>query len=416
MKILLFLTFLLFASPSYTGSWDTPSKVAEGAYSKSIYIDPKTPMQHIVWCQQIAGTNDIFVFYKQMTMSGQQTNGQQLEGVHGCKEVAIDGQEDGKTIIVVFSGARMSGEAECTEKNPDGCIDMFYKQSKDGGVTWSLSIPVPRNDMKDVVHRLNPQLMQIKETGRTWILYMKNDTSQDYASLRYVCRAPGSDLFDKELQLLPGEKRYPVATYTNNGKIQILHVVWIELVEKNYIGYYSRSLDNGKTWTQPAAIMKRTKTEREIPRMNIFSGRTAPGFVFMVFPDMQYTKWLIQWSHDNGATWSSDTVALNYYKYLSASVCAVTVLHLETELFMVSENDDQGEFGAFSVNKASYYKGETPFVRTDNKTGPIIACMPDGKKKQIIVKALVTGGETGKALYHTTQDYAPITMAKEEEN
>ena len=407
MRIAIFIGILVLQV--WAGSWDTSTKIAEGANAKAMFIDPKSGVIHIASCQEVSGTKDVYLFYKQIALNGTQTDGKQLEGVRGCTEVAIDGQEDGKHVLISFVGPRMSGEISCTEREPIGCLDLFFKESYDEGVTWTLSAPVPRDNMNDVVHRLHAQLIHVKESSRVWLVYMKNDTEQEYASLRYVVRPPGSTIFNKEEQLMAGEKMYPVLAYTTpKPGVQVLHLVWCEFVENKFLGYYSKSSDNGKSWSIPAAILKRDKGP---PTMRLTTSRSAPGYIFLVFPDSQYGKWELRWSHDNGGTWSTDTVALNYYTYLSLALCSVTVKKQEIEMFALSEIADQGEFGAYSLGKSQYIKVETPFVMTDNKSGPVLACIPLAKKSVISVKALVTGGDSGKTLYFTSQEYAPINYS-----
>ena len=405
MRILIAILLVSFASLSFAGSWDTPTRIAEGVSKKAIFIDGRVNLIHAAWCQKMSGSNDVFLFYKQSQLSDPPKDGQKLEGVHGCSEVVITGNEDGKNLIIVFSGARTSGITSCTEKNPDGCIDIYYKMTNDGGLTWSLSLAVPRSDLIDVVDRLNPQLINVRETQRIWIVYMKNDSAQEYPSLQYVTKPGGSVIFVNEAQLLAGEKRNPSAAYTG-GKLQILHATWHKIVDENYIGYYARSIDAGKTWTQPASIIKWDKSHKEIPVMKLQTNNLIPAFIFMTFPNPSYTKWVMRWSNDHGATWSSDVETVSYYKDLGAVLCPIIAPRVIPFLFMVSESGDQGEFGVFNLAKNTYTKEETPFVRTEKKFDPVLACvLRPGPKPAMVLKAMVSGGENGLGLFFTTQAY-----------
>lgn len=90
---------------------------------------------------------------------------------------------------IAFFGPRLSGETACTDVTPNGCIDLHFKGSKGKAVAWTMSVPEPRGSMKDVAHRVHAEMIHVNESGRTWLIYMRYDTEQDYFldQTTYIC-------------------------------------------------------------------------------------------------------------------------------------------------------------------------------------------------------------------------------------
>lgn len=400
--------FLIFASISciFAGSWDSPIKLSENAQGQSMFIDNTTKIVHIVFCERYKDTKDYNLYYQPIFLNGTTIEKKQLERVHGCNETTITGIHTGKKLYVAFVGPRFAGNIECTEVNKNGCMDVYFKESLDGGSTWTLSTPVPRKDHNDVVHRTEVRLINIEETQRIWLVYQRNDTAQEFPSLYYSQRPPKSIIFNMEEQLLQGFKRSPSVAHTNlKPGVHVVHVVWSEEREGLFITYYSKTEDNGKTWKIPVEMLKSNKHS---PLVRLVSNpKNKPGHIFFFFPDNDEEKWQVKWSADQGNTWSPDSPILSYSRNFGAAMCTVKAKTVTTQLFTLAVKNTSSEFGSFVLEEGKYFKREAPFVRQENKVSAVVACMGIPAKKLIEVRAMVIGGPNGSTLYYCSQEFIP---------
>ncbi len=389
-------------------AWDATTKLAEHVSAQAFYLDSSTGITHVAWCQQAPGSTDVYLYYKQITVDKKQTQGRQLEGVFGCKELAIDGQDNGKLILIAFSGARISGETVCTEKRPSGCVDVFFKETKDGGFTWADSFAVHRNDVNDAANRMGLRLIHDKVSSHTLLVYLKNSTDQEYSSLFHVMRDKPTKEFSDEKPLLTGDKLKPDITATNPGRpTPVLHLAWSELIEGKYIGFYARSADWRKTWSKPASLMKRTTGP---PQVKFGTSRITPGMVFLAYPDIQYKKWLFKWSRDQGLTWSAEISGPTYHEGLALATYMINIkTKARITLFALSAAKDEAEFGTYDFQSGTYSQAETPFRSVENKVGPALTCTLSHTKKSIVVEGLIAEGDGVKALRFATHEYTPIS-------
>ncbi len=388
--------------------WEGAVKVADQVTRQSFYLDPMTGITHVAWCQKITGSNDIYLFYKQIAADKSQSQGRQMEGVYGCDEISIDGDDNGKFIYISFAGPRVSGESTCNDNKSTGCVDVYFKETKDGGETWTDSVPVHRNDMNDVARRMNLQLIHDKISGRTLLIYLKNDTEQQYTSVYFAQRTKDNDVFTNEQRLLPGQKLRPAMTSTNaGGAVPVLHLAWSELVDGKYLGYYSRSINGGIAWSAPTTLIKRIAGP---PLLKFVTSRNTPGMLFMAYPDIRYDKWAFKWTRDQGVMWTTEIAGPKYYPWLAMALYTIPVKGKPSStVFVLSAGSDAIEFGTYSLDHNTYVQAETPFKQVVSKVGPELACSLS-KTKTIILEAIIGDAEGTKSLYFATHEYAPTIV------
>ena len=377
-----------------------------------MYQDLGSLVTYVVWCQHPEGRLDTYLMYRTISNTGALSDPTKLETVFGCNEVVITGMNNGKEILIAFSGPRLSGARECTEGHTDGCLDVYYKETKDGAVTWSASRPVPRDSMKDAVNRLQPTLIRTAIGGRTYLYYKKNDVEAEYERLMFVHKSYDSIIFSLEREVLDGPKIRPTLTYTIYDEYTIImQMAWYELVDKTYIGYYARTSDFVK-WTDPVSIFRLNEDENSPPEISLVANRWTGPLMFAVYPDTEYSKYVTIWSSNHGATWTSEKASPSYYRHMATAICSLWLNpYFDTTLMILSTDSSNAEFGAFSYRKGKYEKGEKPFPLIGEKGQPSLVCAGDPENRKVILRSVVIGGET---LYYTTQIYDPFVTSADD--
>ncbi len=398
------LTLLVLAVPGF--AWENRIKVADDVTAKAIYLDPSTGLTHVVWCQQLAGPKDLYMFYKRVAPDGTQSKVVKMEATYGCNEVSLDGQGDGKQLFIAYSGARVSGDFECSPSFLYGCLDVYTKQSDDGGNSWNPSVAVPRTEFNDFSNRTSPRVMQVRETVRTIVVFSKCNGT--HTRMFYVTRPENSIIYGLETQLGSTERLFPSLAYTVdpvNPKNQVLHLAWCERFgQKTYLSFYSQSKTWGVIWSTPAAIARH---DSGVPAVRLATSSTAPGIVFRIFPDTPYGKWVVRMSKDQGFSWTANINTLPYYGYISGALCGVKVKGLEPVLFLLSLANSTGAYGTYSVTKGLFEKERAPFGNVGSKTVPDLVCMSVPASKSMVAKAAIMGGDNGRTLYYSSHDHTP---------
>jgi len=162
------------------------------------------------------------------------------------KDLSVTTTNDGIGIFVTFSAGRTFHGNQCTKEIRSGCMDVYYIESLDSGLTWTKTQKIQREDLNDAVNRILPQVLYIKETGRTFIFYII--PGENINSVYKVDRPRGSSLFSLE------SKVYNNPYAISNLKLEYINVwdtitIYVFMEISSWMAFmYSSS--NGVRWSE----------------------------------------------------------------------------------------------------------------------------------------------------------------------
>jgi hypothetical protein len=175
--------------------------------------------------------------------------------------------------------------------------DIYFSYSTDNGATWSQEVNISNNP----VNSTNPTAA-VDNTGNIYVAWM-DDHAENWKEDIYFSRSIDNGInWTPALNLsnTPERSRMPAAAVDSAGNID---VVWMEDPSDNYEEeiYFTRSTDNGTNWT-PMLNLSDNPGESRFPaiavdsvgNINVVWEDSTPGN-----PEIYFTR-----SIDNGATWS----------------------------------------------------------------------------------------------------------------
>jgi len=247
---------------------------------------------HILW-QAYSGLNDRKIRYRKMLENGTMTDMKEISGNYSA--VVVTGglsakiSEDGKHLVVAFTGYRLSSYGRCNNDNiGDGCMEILFTESLDGGGNWTTPIKMNRDDMNDRRERIQPAIF-LEDTGKVYLMYTLDP------SFFISVRQPNTKDFEKEKNLTTTYELGPkYLGQSIEGSKKHMHLIWNPHIS-DYTIYHMRSSDDGQTWSAPKKLAEGEYTDP------ISSARvTKEGKVFL-----QYFKGIdikIVLSKDHGNT------------------------------------------------------------------------------------------------------------------
>lgn len=229
-------------------AWADPILLNHTTYNMtilSVYHDPVSSVSHVA----VKNIN-LYIAYFAVAENGTILYKCKFETT-SPEAAVIRGAGDGKRIFMsyeVYSGKHVA-----------------FSESVDGGAHWSTPIVVTQYLPEN---RYLEDMIYIKETGRVIIFF---STPSD---LRMVSRAPGSVVFSAAGRV--AQQMYLYFGHAVAGYSMFFARTYIHVVFRNGIGagcplMYTRSSDNGVTWSIPKAISD-SWSARYLTRM-IVSGR-----------------------------------------------------------------------------------------------------------------------------------------------
>ena len=244
------------------------------SYNSAITSDSNNNI-HVVWSDDTYGDNEIF--YKQSTDGGATWALQRLTWNSGSSNAAAIASDSNNHIHVVW------------QDDTPGNREIFYKQSTDGGATWTLQrltwssntsagpdIAIDSNNHIHVVwHDYTPGNYEIfykKSTdgGATWTLTRLTWNSSlsynpavavdsnNHIHVVYYDSMPGnSEIFYKKST--DGGATWTLSRLTWNSESSLspaiatdsnnyIHVIWLDNNPGNYEIFYKQSIDGGTSW------------------------------------------------------------------------------------------------------------------------------------------------------------------------
>jgi len=177
-------------------------------------------------------------------------------------------------------------------------VELFYKTSIDGGLSWSVDTRLTNNPATDGT----PAIMQ-SQNGTIWVFWA-SDRTGNY-DIFYKATSNNGLSWSSEVQLTddPGKDVAPAALQTADGKIW---VVWTSRRTLNDELFYKTSSDNGLTWTNDIQL---TFNGAEDRYPSIFQAKNGTIWLTWATNRDGTTNFEIYYktSSNNGGSWSAET-------------------------------------------------------------------------------------------------------------
>jgi hypothetical protein len=202
------------------------------SYFPAMAIDSSDHI-HIVWNDDTLGNNEL---HYRRSVDGGATWGavKRLTWNSGSSynsAIAIDSND---TIHVVWSD------------DTPGHDEVYYKQSADGGATWT---PAKRLTWNSGASR-SPFLAI--DSGNTIHVVWHDDTPGN-DEIYYLTGANGGATWSS-VKRLTWTSDWSTDPSISIDSINTMHLVWADFTPGNYEVYYKRSTDGGATWTPPKRL------------------------------------------------------------------------------------------------------------------------------------------------------------------
>eukprot|EP01022_Parablepharisma_sp_SALTPOND_P008403 TRINITY_DN135890_c0_g1_i1.p1 TRINITY_DN135890_c0_g1~~TRINITY_DN135890_c0_g1_i1.p1 ORF type:complete len:419 (-),score=11.29 TRINITY_DN135890_c0_g1_i1:159-1415(-) len=222
--------FILLLPLFHCQEWTEPVKLHESiapiVFQKH-WVDQEDLSKHFIYAEY-ESRKLITLLYRKLFANGTITSPMPILRGHCHHESSgISGANDGKRVYIV-ANVKRTPESEY--------FDVFFLESKDGGLSWTDPIPIPREDTNDDKNRYYPNVRFNENKGRLWVFYFVADGPQEEGVISYSTRPRGSSVFINEVEVLKKEKvRSPLQFYITEGKMNGLHLAFKD--EEGYIQY-----------------------------------------------------------------------------------------------------------------------------------------------------------------------------------
>lgn len=182
-----------------TCGWDNPHLIKkEGViYAPSLYTDKSTGNTYAFYSLS-KNTGEHFICFSLFTKKDTTITEQCIKQKIRVLDVSIAGAENGADLFLAFSARRTLNGIKCDKSVQDGCIDVYFIESKNSGINWTEPVVVPRPNLKDACYRNFPHILFISETGRLIITYVVTAQGYRYMDFSLISRPKDSLIFTNE--------------------------------------------------------------------------------------------------------------------------------------------------------------------------------------------------------------------------
>lgn len=387
---LLLLGFLLAASA--LGSWDTPFAITNRSRDSTfpqMYIDPNTKITHAVWIDSL--NMEYRLAYARINPDNTMSTPILLESAHRARLSQIIGSGDGKRILITYDAKRGQGDkVDCAADTPQGCYEIFFIESKDGGMTWSS--PVMIKHSLDYIDRKGPRIDFVKETSQVIITYWAS------GPMAFTTRKSDTSDFTTET-LFPFSKSTAyqsiVHTYSDNGT-PIFHFFYVNWSYPNEHLMYTQSEDNGQTWLAPKQLqlyVHKTPSDSFFRPFAVANHRIMAKAVYVAF--VLNNEVHMKWTLDNGNTWSPLQKAHDGNAIAPRIQICPTLKNEKPKVYLLyalrkAESQTHYVFGSLNQNTWKYEDEEFPFKSYLFNWDYMVDCYIDNYKKTVVSAILET--------------------------
>jgi len=265
------------------------------AFISSAYFDPISHINHLLYSDN---NNAPYYWHAAVSNEGKILHSTYFNDSSSAFAGSIQGPKDGKHLYLAFS------------VYSNGFKKINFTESDDNGTTWSLHQEIGGNEKAK--HAIFQDMIYVNETGRLFIFYIEDESKY----IHIITKPLGSAVFSDpmKINMCYGNSSFKLARATYNIKDgrHILHLFY----QSNNLLYYTRSGNNGITWTSPRVI----ETNKEI-RMIFQSAADMTGS--NNFIAVSYASWSssdpvkLVYSRDYGETFSNEIDLTNGRVYYS---------------------------------------------------------------------------------------------------
>ncbi|MCK9211500.1 MAG: exo-alpha-sialidase [Ignavibacteriaceae bacterium] len=292
----LFVCFLfLFIAGSLNAQWQPEVRMTNDptnsytSFGNARCIAADGNVIHVVWYDGVTiGEGNWKIYYKRSTDKGLTWS----ENVNLSNNVSIAYNPaiavSGSYVHVVWYDNRDA------IVDADGNVEEYYKRSSDGGITWGQEIRLTNNIYKSLhpsifVSGLNVHLVWNDNRDGNYEVYYKNSLD-------------GGDTWSGDLRLSNTTGKSWAPTVAVSGSV--VHVAWYDSTAGNWEIYYKRSTDGGINWGTDTRLTNNSASS-EFPTLAVSGsivhiawtdGRNG------AIPNLYYKR-----STNGGISWGADT-------------------------------------------------------------------------------------------------------------
>ncbi len=192
---------------------------------------------------------------------------------------------DGKIMLTVYPKGHGRGA-------------IIYKRSKDGGLTWSERLPVPENwatsQETPTIHLINPRRLILFSGLYPIRMAESSDAGQSWLPLAKIGAFGGVVAMSSVVQLANGSL---LAVFHDDGR-------FLRNAGKStrFIVYKTFSIDNGRTWSEPAEVG--SHPEAHLCEPGIIRSPDGKQLAMLLRENSRKFNSFVTFSNDEGAMWS----------------------------------------------------------------------------------------------------------------
>jgi hypothetical protein len=205
------------------------------------------------------------------------------------------------------------------EDSRTGNFEIFYKRSSDGGSSWSPDTQLTYNTRSSN----SPAIAVQGDTVH--IVWFDDRDKIGFPEIYYKCSTDAGISWSSDIRLTYDSSASLVPTISTSGPF--VHVAWSDERDGHFEVYYKRSSDGGQTWSPDTRLS-------DLPYASSSSPIYASGnLVHVAWEDERDGNQEIYYkrSPDSGLTWSFDTqltqdTSSSHHPYLTVSNAVVHVV------------------------------------------------------------------------------------------
>src|ERR1019366_7371822 len=240
---------------------------------------------HVVWYDYRDGTGNGEIYYKRSTDGG--------------ITWGTDTRLTNDTAVSVNPSVTVSGSIVhiVWQDERDGNPEIYYKNSTDGGITWSADTRLTN----DVANSWNPSVAVF---GSAVHIVWQDYRDGNY-EIYYKHSTDGGITWSVDTRLTNDGAFSAIPVVTVSGSIA--HIAWRDNRDGNDEIYYKHSTDGGITWSADTRLTN-DAANSEYPSIAV-----SGSLVHVVWNDMRDGNYEVYYknSTDGGNTWSTDTRLTN---------------------------------------------------------------------------------------------------------
>ncbi len=391
---------LLLVAPACQAAWSSPIKLKYGPKTSEVtfpemYIDPSSKVTHAFWIDN--QDNNYRLAYARISSDRKVSTPVLLETAHRARLSHIIGPGDGKHILLAYDGKREQGDRDdCGNGQTKGCYEIFFRESKDGGETWSAPEMVAHDSPNDEKDRKGPRIIYVKETGQVFLTYWCS------GSMAHVTRRSGESKFSRET-LFPfgATTAYQSIVYTISSQKPLFHFIYVNWSYPYEYMMYSASADEGRTWSTPKQLITNvhhSTADSYFRPYAVANQDRLANSIYVTFILNNEVK--IMWSKNDGATWSP---ALPTHKGNAVApriqVCPAAAGNTARlrSLFALRKPENGNSFIFGTLDSHSYkMEKEQPFAGYTFNWAYLVDCYVEGEKEVVAAIVESYAGDTNE--------------------